>query len=385
MSRKTYSAAVTSNMTSTSQPIGNSSTPATIDAYHPYFLQSSDNPGIPLVTQPLNAQNYQQWSRSIRLALSAKNKLGLIDGTLPKPAEDSNMFSMWTPCNDMVLSWLLNSISCEIRDSVVYFATTKEIWEDLAIRFSQGNVPRIFQLKKDLTALNQGTMSITAYFTKIRTLTDELNALAPLPKCICVSNTCSCGVSAKLEAYEQINSLSQFLMGLNDVFTSIRGQILLMKPLPTLSQAYFMLLQEENQRSSHNSQHLLETTAMNVKVQSNKSKQNFPKKSDNSEVCDYCHNSGHIREKCFFLHGYPDWHRLHGKPKPKLKQFGNSAGTTKVANVTSTVSAEDNVSTKSDSKDVFTTCKNDTEQHQIYWFLECFSLIRYHLQCLYSF
>lgn len=41
-------------------------------AHHPYYLQSSDNPDIELVTQTLTAQNYQKWSRSFRLALFAK-------------------------------------------------------------------------------------------------------------------------------------------------------------------------------------------------------------------------------------------------------------------------------------------------------------------------
>lgn len=170
-----------------------SQTQGVIDVYHPYFLQSSDNPGIALVTQMLTSQNYCQWSRSVKLALSAKNKLGMIDGTLSQPASSSNMFSHWSRCNDMVLSWLLNSISSEIRDSVVYFSTAKEIWDDLVVRFTQGNVPRIFQLKKDLTALTQGSMSITAYFTKCRTLTDELmlchhclNALVLLPVVVVV-------------------------------------------------------------------------------------------------------------------------------------------------------------------------------------------------------
>ncbi|XP_074347554.1 uncharacterized protein LOC141686415 [Apium graveolens] len=172
------------------------------------------------------------------------------DGSLVKPASNTALYAFWHRCNDMVLSWLLNSISNDIRDIVVYFSTAQEIWDDLSVRFSQGNVPRIFQLKKELTALTQGSMSITAYFTKLRTLTDELNALSPIPKCICPQNSCTCGVNGKLEAYEQLNNLSQFLMGMNDVFTSKRGQMLMMQPLPTLSQAYSLLLQEENQRTS---------------------------------------------------------------------------------------------------------------------------------------
>lgn len=31
-----------------------------------------------------------------------------------------------------------------------------------------------------------------------------------------------------------------------------------------------------------------------------------------------------IQDKCFFLHGYPDWHRLYGKTKPKLRPVGST-------------------------------------------------------------
>lgn len=50
--------------------------------------------------------------------------------------------------------------------------------------------------------------------------------------------------------------LTQFLMGLGDHFTAIRGQILMMKPIPTLSQCYSMLLQEENQREISKYSHM---------------------------------------------------------------------------------------------------------------------------------
>ncbi|XP_074375531.1 uncharacterized protein LOC141717357 [Apium graveolens] len=176
----------------------------------------------------------------------------------------------------MVLSWLLNYISNEIRDIVVYFSTAREIWEDLTVRFSQGNVPRIIQLKKELTGLNQVSMSITAYFTKMRSLTDELNALAHIPKC---------------------------------------------KSLPTLSQVYSLLLQEESQRASPIVS-TFDSVAMNVKS-AGKSKKfgqfSVRKPSECAKYCDYCHNPGHNQEKCFFLHGYPNWHRLYGKPKPNLR------------------------------------------------------------------
>lgn len=42
--------------------------------------------------------------------------------------------------------------------------------------------------------------------------------------------------------------------------------------------------------------------------------------------------TGHLKEKCYCIHGYPSWHKLFGKPKPKPKLLAvkNSV----VANVT---------------------------------------------------
>lgn len=207
-----YVAAVTGAGTSsgsTTTTVGPSSTPVlTIDASHSYFIHNSDNPGIPLVTQLLTEQNYHQWSRSVSIALSAKMKLGLIDGSLVKPSSDSPQYALWIRCNDMVVSWLLNSISTEIKNSVAYFSTAKQIWDDLAIRFSQSNLPRIFQLRKELASMHQGNMSITSYFTKYMTLMAEIDTLCPIPKCVCITNNCTCENVMKLEKYEDMIKLS---------------------------------------------------------------------------------------------------------------------------------------------------------------------------------
>ena len=47
---------------------------------------------------------------------------------------------------------------------------------------------------------------------------------------------------------EQERRLSQFVMGLNEVYTIIRGSITMMKPLPYMGQAFPLLIQEEKQR-----------------------------------------------------------------------------------------------------------------------------------------
>lgn len=42
----------------------------------------------------------------------------------------------------------------------------------------------------------------------------------------------------------------QFLMGLNDAFSHIRGQILLIDPLPPINKAFALVLQEERQQEA---------------------------------------------------------------------------------------------------------------------------------------
>ena len=46
-------------------------------------------------------------------------------------------------------------------------------------------------------------------------------------------------------------------MGLNDDYNAIKGNILMMCPLPSISQVYSMLIQEEKQREIRCASHFL--------------------------------------------------------------------------------------------------------------------------------
>lgn len=62
---------------------------ASENQFTPYFLHSGDNPRAVFVSQILNGENYPSWCRSMEMALSAKNKLTFVDGTLPKPSSSN--------------------------------------------------------------------------------------------------------------------------------------------------------------------------------------------------------------------------------------------------------------------------------------------------------
>ena len=86
------------------------------------------------------------------LALNSKNKLGFVDGSITPPSKstDPENYASWSRCNDMVHSWIINTINPEISDSVIYYTTTIEVWEDLREQFSQSNAPRIFEIQRDI-------------------------------------------------------------------------------------------------------------------------------------------------------------------------------------------------------------------------------------------
>ncbi|XP_070004346.1 uncharacterized protein [Nicotiana sylvestris] len=122
-----------------------------VDSSHPYYLHPSDYPGMNLVSTVFDGRSYDGWRRAVVIALSAKNKLGFIDGTLTIPQADSRHQQTWARCNDMVLSWLLNSLPKKIGESVLYSQSAKDLWSDLEDKFGQTNGAKLFQLQKELS------------------------------------------------------------------------------------------------------------------------------------------------------------------------------------------------------------------------------------------
>jgi len=55
-------------------------TVATLGHNHSLYFHSSDTPGVALIAIKLTGpENYGLWSRSMKLALLVKNKLGFVD------------------------------------------------------------------------------------------------------------------------------------------------------------------------------------------------------------------------------------------------------------------------------------------------------------------
>nr|GEW13851.1 hypothetical protein [Tanacetum cinerariifolium]GEW13854.1 hypothetical protein [Tanacetum cinerariifolium] len=105
-------------------------------------------------------------------------------------------------------------------------------------------------------------------------------------------------------ARESRKRLIQFLMGLDESFKNLRGQIILMQPLPNATKACGMLRQEEKQ---------IETATPKD--------ESITRRNPFRQGVYYgnCQKEGHYKNECYQLVGYPIRHLLHRKVKPTNK------------------------------------------------------------------
>ncbi|XP_031264295.1 uncharacterized protein LOC116122603 [Pistacia vera] len=99
----------------------------------------------------------------------------------------------------------------------------------------------MYGIQREIVNLTQGAMFVAIYYNKLKSLWDELSSLISLPP------PDSVVAKAYLDHLNQ-QKLLQCLMGLNDTYSMVRSQILLMSPLPSVKQAYSVVNQDESQR-----------------------------------------------------------------------------------------------------------------------------------------
>ncbi|XP_059295490.1 uncharacterized protein LOC132048822 [Lycium ferocissimum] len=195
---------------------------------------------------------------------------------LLKPDED--LLNCNGRCNDLVVSWLTDSLSKDLARSVESSEYAKDVWSELEERYGKADAARVFELKKDLAHIAQGAVDIASYFNKIKQHWDEIDALS-----ITRVNSCTCGAKSEYQKDK----------------------------ICKISTVYSILLSDEKQRQvSIIPQFSSTSTSFNVGTSSGTPRQSFPSKVnfDNQKpglFCKYCKRTNHTIEKCYRLHEYP--------------------------------------------------------------------------------
>ncbi|KAK3007336.1 hypothetical protein RJ639_016752 [Escallonia herrerae] len=223
----------------------------------------------------LDDTNYGLWSQVVEMYISGKDKLGYINGDLPQPQETDPSFRKWRTENAVVKSWLINSMDPKLISNYIRFPTAKAVWDAIATTYFDGaDTSQVYDLKRKVTRMRQD--------------------------------------------------------GLDDRLDNIRGDVLQLKPFPTVEQAYAHVRREDLRQSVMlTKDDIVHSAVMISKGQKSQQqpslqlasngKQNFstkPKSQGEEVGCTHCGQPKHTRDTCFKLHGYPEWwHDLKAKKK----------------------------------------------------------------------
>jgi hypothetical protein len=106
----------------------------------------------------LSSKNYLAWKTQFIPILNYQNLHGFIDGSLPPPPKTilssdetpisvPNMeYEKWFTKDQMLLSWLLASLTEEVFPYVIGLESSKVVWESLANAFGAVSLNRQLQL-----------------------------------------------------------------------------------------------------------------------------------------------------------------------------------------------------------------------------------------------
>lgn len=144
-----------------------------------------------------------------------------------------------------------------------------------------------------MNAFTQGSLTVNAYYTRMKTMWDELKAYKPAP-------VCHCGGMRAWNDYQEQELVMLFLMGLNESYAGIRNQILMVESSPPIAKAFSLVVQEERHRSIG-----IERAPFGSEAAVGAGTVALAQGGRRRPLCSHCGLIGHLVDRCYKLHGYP--------------------------------------------------------------------------------
>ncbi|CAA0814939.1 Unknown protein, partial [Striga hermonthica] len=87
------------------------------------------------------------------------------------------LYLNWQKHDQLLVSWLLSSLSEEILVNTVGLNTSHEIWDSLELDYTTQSRAKVMQIKSQLHNLKKGAQTMREYLNKIKACYDALALL----------------------------------------------------------------------------------------------------------------------------------------------------------------------------------------------------------------
>ncbi|CAM9000088.1 unnamed protein product [Rhodiola kirilowii] len=112
----------------------------------PLYVSKNEVVGSPIVTKLLTSvENFFTWKKSMEVALGVKMKIDFVKGNFPSPT-DPYQLARWEKCNNVIFSWIINSVSKKFCASLIHAFDCVSAWNDLNERFGGSNDSSLFSI-----------------------------------------------------------------------------------------------------------------------------------------------------------------------------------------------------------------------------------------------
>ncbi|OIT06745.1 hypothetical protein A4A49_61418, partial [Nicotiana attenuata] len=278
----------------------------------------------------LTSSNFLLWKTQFTPMVYACGLNHHIDGSKPMPTQfldDTNTkpnpdYMVWLREDQLVLSWIVVSVSESILPQLVGATTARAAWDKLVAAYASGSKPLIRDLKMQLHTLHRDNANIESYVQKAKGIVDKLAALQhPIPN----------------------DDLVEFVLaGLRPAYRTFTRSLESRQEDISFDALYGLLLNEERQLKRDEAHTVIAPTAHRGRGRS--SNQGFTQSSQNRGFQNFAQTntpsqastmSGIIYHNC-----EGKGHLARVRPSPRINT-GNKASGPHVSNLARTSSAQD--------------------------------------------
>lgn len=121
------------------------------------------------------------------------------------------------------------------------------------------------------------------------------------------AKNCGCPIGYDLEKEREEDELHDFFMGIDEcIYGSVKSNLLSRDPLPSLDDAYNILIQDEDSKKTYGALDNRNDT-MTFAVQNHSRSHDMTREERAALFCSSCGRNGHLAENCFRTLGFPEW------------------------------------------------------------------------------